>query len=138
MVTPFFGRTLYNALDTAVEVQTKRTKWADLGDRGEAYVAAYLEQDGFEILGRQIWVRTSAGIRITDFIVTGGAFGTQLVGVEVKVNTSVRTPGQIAKDELIQTSGGTIANWSRANFTHGETVQYPTLIYQVIQTGGGR
>jgi hypothetical protein len=118
-------------VDAVQEISSKKTKWKQTGDLGEQMASEYLIAHGYTILGSQVYVRTSAGLRITDFLVTGGKLGADIGGFEVKVNGSERTGRQALKDGLIQTQGGTIASWRQPNFVHGRAIRYTTYLMYV-------
>ena len=96
---------------------------------GEIAVAGALAERGYTILGQQVYVRVPAGLRITDFLVTGGNAGRTLAGFEVKVNSSVRSSLQILKDNQIATTGGIVASRGGipgAGLSYGDPIKYKT------------
>jgi hypothetical protein len=125
---------LIKGADAAVEIGSKATKWRRIGLRGEELARSLLLASGYEILAEQLYVRTSAGLRITDFVVTGGKCGVDICGFEVKANTATRSNLQVVKDGLIATPGGTVASWFQPAFTYGEPVSYETYLIGVTIT----
>ena len=96
-----------------VEVADSISKWRELGPKGEAVIAAAVEARGWMLLGRQIYVRTTLGLRVEDVMVhvpagsTGNA--TAYDGfIEVKVNGGRYSLIQEEKDALIGSVGGTL------------------------------
>ncbi len=125
---------LIKGADAAVEIGSKATKWRRIGLRGEELARSLLLASGYEILAEQLYVRTSTGLRITDFVVTGGKCGVDICGFEVKANTATRSNLQVVKDGLIATQGGTVASWFQPAFTYGEPVRYETYLIGVTIT----
>jgi hypothetical protein len=101
-----------------------------VGFVGELAAQKKLLEAGYTIVATHLYVRTSAGLRVTDFLITGGRLGTDIAGYEVKVNNSVYLESQQVKDKLIETEGGTVA--SRNSLLYGRTVRYKTYLMQVI------
>jgi hypothetical protein len=135
--------TIQRAYSDAVEIEGSVAKWSRIararGGFGEREVRRFLEEEGVKVLGGQVYVRTSLGLRVTDYLVTGGRFGNRLVGVEVKVNSAERSTMQIRKDNLIASEGGTIA--SRTNqitqiYPYGTQMRYQTYVFQVLLFDG--
>lgn len=122
---------IVRVVDDASEVASNKTKWAKAGELGEQLARDHLQANGYTILASQLYVRTSAGLRITDFVVTGGKLGTDIAGFEVKVNGADRSSLQVSKDNLISIQGGTIASWRQPNFTHGLPIRYTTYLMYV-------
>ena len=123
--------TLYQNLQDLFEVGSNLTKFAQLGRAGEAAARQLLISRGYTILDQQLYVRTSLGVRITDFVITGGVLGDDIAGYEVKVNNSAYTPLQQQKDAIIQSFGGTVASRFSPVFSYGQTIQYPTYLLGV-------
>jgi hypothetical protein len=100
-------------LADAIEVTESISKWRELGPKGEALIMAAVQAHGWKLLGTQIAVRTSLGLRIEDVMVEipPGANGnpTRIVGfIEVKVNGGRYSTLQQDKDALIWSEGGTL------------------------------
>ena len=57
-------------------------------------------------MGRQVAVRTSAGLRIASLLVRKP--GGKMIQVEVKTGGGIRTAGQVTKDLLINRVGGKV------------------------------
>lgn len=104
------------------------------GARGEEAALDALIQKGYTVLAAQLYVSTSDGLRVTDFVVTGGPPGDDLAGFEVKVNGSPYTLLQQMKDSVIATSGGTVVNWYQPAFPYGTPFRYTTYLVTVDMT----
>jgi hypothetical protein len=76
------------------------------GARAEAYVARMFEKSGLEIAGRQVSVRTAAGLRRIDVLVRDKAG--ELFAIEVKSGAATRNAAQLAKDRLLASEGGVL------------------------------
>jgi hypothetical protein len=76
------------------------------GKAAEAAVAKELLAEGYRILGSQVAIRTSRGIRFVDHLVLTP--GGKIVAVEVKSGGACRSATQLAKDKLIATEGGIV------------------------------
>jgi hypothetical protein len=105
-----FGEAVTALADT-VEVADSISKWRDLGPKGEAAIEAAVQARGWTLLGAQIAVRTTLGLRVEDLMVhvpagTAGNATAYDGFVEVKVNGGRYSPLQQAKDELIGSVGG--------------------------------
>ena len=69
-------------------------------------VAQQLTEEGYEVLGSHVTVRTSEGRRVIDHLVktpTG-----EIIAVEVKSGRAVRNAGQLTKDALMATEGAKV------------------------------
>jgi hypothetical protein len=121
--------TIFRTPGDLAEDATQRTKWARVGVWGEQEAEGALIAKGYTIIGTHVYVRTSAGLRVTDFLITGGVLGKDIAGYEVKVNNSPYLPSQQMKDALIQSQGGTIV--SRDSLLYGQTVHYTTYLMYV-------
>lgn len=100
-------------LADAIEVTESISKWRELGPKGEALIAAEVEAHGWKLLGIQVPLRTTLGLRIEDVMVEipPGAIrnATRIVGfIEVKVNGGRYSKLQRDKDALIWSEGGTL------------------------------
>ncbi|HEY3797631.1 MAG TPA: hypothetical protein VGL58_04705 [Caulobacteraceae bacterium] len=96
-----------------IEVADSVARWQELGPKGEFAVELAIEKQGYTVVGRQVYVRTSLGLRVADFmvLVPAGQMGspTPYYGfLEVKVNGGRYSSLQQAKDALIGTQGGTL------------------------------
>ena len=78
------------------------------GKEAEAIVAKQLEAEGYTIVGSQVGVRTSLGLRFIDHLVEDPAGN--LIAMEVKSGGGVRTGLQVAKDAEMATQGATIVS----------------------------
>jgi hypothetical protein len=118
--------------DETEEVASNLAKWAIAGRQGERKAVGALQKKGYVILATQLYVRTSSGLRITDFVVTGGPAGTDIAAFEVKVNDSPYTPLQQLKDSIIAgPQGGTVVSLAQPGFAYGTTVRYTTYLMTV-------
>jgi hypothetical protein len=125
------GNTVY---DSTAELVSNKTKWAIVGEQGEEFARGLLLEQGYRILAYQLYVWTPAGLRITDYVVTSGPVGDDIVGYDVKVNGARFSTSQTTKDGLINSSGGTVINWSQRNFVYGQSVSYPTGTINIFMT----
>jgi hypothetical protein len=73
-------------LESVEELGLKLTKWATLGRAGEQFADRFLNDEGYTVLAKQLFVLTNRGLRITDILATGGDAGGTIRGFEVKVN----------------------------------------------------
>jgi hypothetical protein len=128
---PNLSQTIKTVFNSAVEIGSKKAKWAQVGAQGEAAAAEHLTANGYVIIAQQLYVDTSAGLRITDFLVTGGRLGDGIAGFEVKVNGSPYTPLQLQKDLLIATQGGIIRSLSKPGLEYGTQIRYETYLMYV-------
>jgi hypothetical protein len=92
------------------------------GAAGEATVNAMLRMRGYKIIGGQVTVRTTAGIRYVDYIVEKGG---EYLAIEVKTGDAVRKASQLTKDGLMESAGGTIGNNGGA--LQGQTLKLKTI-----------
>jgi hypothetical protein len=102
-------------LADTVEVADSVSKWRELGPKGEIAIAAAVEARGWKLLGIQIAVRTSLGLRVEDVLVhvpvgTAGNATAYDGFIEVKVNGGRYSPLQQAKDALIGSVGGILVS----------------------------
>jgi hypothetical protein len=122
-------------LADAIEVTESISKWRELGPKGEVLIAAEVEAHGWKLLGIQVPVRTSRGLRIEDVMVEvpPGAIGnpTRIVGfIEVKVNGGRYSTLQQEKDALIWSEGGTLLR-SVGEYKAGKRVKLGTGLANV-------
>jgi RHS repeat-associated protein len=75
------------------------------GAAAERIAAVQLGLKGYRIVGAQVRVMTSEGLRVVDFIVEREG---EYVAIEVKSMGAVRDAGQLAKDAAMATEGGEI------------------------------
>jgi hypothetical protein len=129
------SQTIQASFDAAAEIGSNRAKWAQVGQQGEDAALETLVVRGYRVLAAQLYVSTSVGLRITDFVVTGGPAGDEIVGFEVKVNGSAYTLKQQLKDSVIASpAGGVVVNWNQLAFPYGTAVQYTTYLMYVEMT----
>ena len=121
-------RIVRDLADYIIEEAGTRTKWAMAGQKGELAAEEYILLHGYRILGQHVYVSTPLGMRIVDFLVSGGPKAISLGAFEVKVNGADRTPLQIMKDHYIRDHGGVVRSWSSPYFN--QHVQFGTgLMY---------
>ncbi len=77
------------------------------GAVAERIAGAQLALKGYRIVGKQVWVLTSAGERVVDFIVERGG---EYTAIEVKSGQAVRDADQLAKDAAMAGEGGLVKN----------------------------
>ena len=116
--------------DMVAEVAQNQTDFWRAGKSGEMEAQDQIIANGHQIVGVQVWVRTSIGIRITDFLITGGGLSPGTYGgIEVKVNNSGYTAKQKAKDALLWKEGGVVI--SRNSPLYGQHIKYDTGEYRI-------
>jgi RHS repeat-associated protein len=98
------------------------------GKEAEAIVAKQLEAEGYTIVGSQVGVRTSQGLRFIDHLVQDPAGN--LIAVEVKSGGGTRTALQISKDLEMGTQGATIVS-RKVPQLMGQTKVIPTVVRTV-------
>jgi len=94
------------------------------GKAAEALAKADLIAQGNTILGSQVAIWTSTGLRVIDHLVQTPA--SQIIAYEVKAGNAVRNSAQIAKDAEIATKGGVLVGKNAPDFLRG--------VLRVIQT----
>ena len=92
------------------------------GSAGEATVNAMLRLRGYKVVGGQVTVRTTAGIRYVDYIVEKGG---EYFAIEVKTGDAVRNASQLTKDGLMESAGGVIGN--NGGILQGQTLKLKTI-----------
>jgi Holliday junction resolvase-like predicted endonuclease len=79
------------------------------GKAAEKAAEAILEEQGFEILGRQVAARVgNLGRRVIDLLVRERAVPKNVFAVEVKAGNAVRNAAQLAKDAMMENQGCTL------------------------------
>jgi hypothetical protein len=102
-----------------VGVQANRAK----GIAAEAKAAGELVQEGRQIIGSQVGVQTSQGLRKVDHMTkTEG----KIVGVEVKAGQATRNAKQLSKDAEIAEKGGKVVGKNAPANLRGRKVKFPT------------
>ncbi|MBI2682256.1 MAG: RHS repeat-associated core domain-containing protein [Acidobacteriales bacterium] len=112
-----------------LKAMTKAEQLAASAAKGKAAEKAAVESlkaEGREILGEQVGVQTSQGLRRVD-TVTKDATG-QLANVEVKSGEATRNASQVAKDTEIATEGGTYVGKNAPESLRGQKVKVPTEV----------
>ncbi|MED3092213.1 RHS repeat-associated core domain-containing protein, partial [Bacillus thuringiensis] len=110
MAAPHIAR--YAAKQAAKQAARKAKKRATLaankraGARAEELAKSALKKKGYDVLGSQVSVRTSKGIRRVDHLVRTPRG--KLLAVEVKAGNARRTAMQLKKDKLMRKQGGKI------------------------------
>lgn len=95
------------------------------GKAAEARAAGDLVAEGNKILGSQVSVRTSEGIRVIDHLIQ--TQGGQIVAVEVKSGGAVRNARQLAKDGAMATEGGVVVGKNAPDALRGQQIAIPTI-----------
>jgi hypothetical protein len=118
-------------LADAIEVTESIAKWRELGPKGEALIKAEVEAHGWRLLGTQVALQTSLGLRIEDVMVEvpAGAIGNAepIVGfIEVKVNGGRYSTLQQEKDALIWSEGGVLLKSVKRGYEAGDRVKLGT------------
>ena len=100
-------------------------KNAAIGKAAEKAVGEALTKEGSEILGTQVAVRTSQGLRRVDYLTkTEG----EILNVEAKSENAARTALQESKDAEIANQGGTYVGKNAPENIRGQTVKVPTQV----------
>ncbi|MHC1722093.1 MAG: nuclease-related domain-containing protein [Aminipila sp.] len=93
------------------------------GTAAEKLAAQQLLDDGYNIIGSQVSVRTSGGRRIIDHLVLDSAG--DMMAIEVKSGNAVRSNAQLFKDMLLETEGGVLTGKNVGELS-GQFIQIPT------------
>lgn len=104
-----------------------------LGKWGEARAIDFLVGKGYVVIGQQVYVRTSLGLRVTDILAVDKVG--KLVGFEVKTGLHARyTRQQIMKDKYIENQGGKLVSSTPLGngMGYGSTISYPTLFVCIL------
>jgi hypothetical protein len=94
------------------------------GKAAEASVEGSLKAEGKEVLGKQVAVRTTKGLRKVDLL-TKEQNG-ELLNNEVKSGNATRNASQVAKDDEIASQGGTYVGKNAPENIRGQTLKVPT------------
>ena len=78
------------------------------GREAERIVAAQLVAEGNTIIGSQVAVRTSEGLRFIDHLIMTP--GNKMIAIEVKSGNAVRNARQLMKDGLMATEGAVVVS----------------------------
>jgi hypothetical protein len=111
--------------DTAVRAIPQVILNRIAGREAERIVAGQLAQEGSTILGSQVAVRTSAGLRFIDHLITTP--GGQMIAVEVKSGNAVRSARQLMKDGLIATDGAVVVGRNAPKGLQGQRIVIQTI-----------
>jgi hypothetical protein len=118
------------AVGDSTEVIESIAKWRESGPRGELALREAVQARGWIVLGTQVRVQTTAGLRIEDLMVrvppgtAGNATGYDGF-IEVKVNGGRYLPLQKIKDGIIGSVGGTLLT-PIPGYTAGKTLTLET------------
>ena len=101
------------------------------GQAAERLVADQLVAEGNTILGSQVGVRTSEGLRYIDHLIQTP--GGDIIAIEVKSGGAVRGASQIIKDESLAAQGGTFTGRNATNpvFQNLTGQPIPTIVRNV-------
>ncbi len=109
------------ALSSAARVRANYIQ----GKLAEGLAAKDLQAQGYNVLGKQVGIKTSLGTRNVDFLVE--APNGKLMGIEVKSGNATRSAMQLAKDNEIETQGGIAFGRNAPARYEGQNVSFPTL-----------
>ncbi len=90
---------------------------AAAGAAAEVRAAEALVAEGYQILGSQVTVRTSQGLRVIDHLVRSPSG--QIIAIEVKSGNAVRSAAQLGKDALMGSEGAVIVGKNAPDFLQG-------------------
>jgi hypothetical protein len=126
------------ALADTVEIAESIAKWRELGPKGEAAIREAVQARGWTVLGKQVYVRTSEGLRVEDLMVhipvgTAGNATAYNGFIEVKVNGGWYSPRQKQKDAIIGSTGGTLLS-PVAGYEVGKEIKLETGLANVTIT----
>jgi hypothetical protein len=126
------------ALADETEVADSIAKWRELGPRGELAIREAVLARGWILLGTQVRVWSTAGLRIEDLMVRiprGTAGNTEAYDgfIEVKVNGGRYSDPQKIKDAIIGTVGGTLLS-RVADYRIGQPIRLETGLAVVTIT----
>ena len=93
------------------------------GAAAEEIAEQQLLDEGYTIIGRQVSVRTSAGRRVIDLLVSDPAGN--MIAFEVKSGNAIRSSTQLTKDMLIETEGGILIGKNAGDLS-GQFIQVAT------------
>lgn len=99
------GKVTYKLFKKTKKAKTLKNNKA-AGKAAEAQAAVDLVAEGNIILGSQVSIRTSQGLRIVDHLVQDK--NGILRAIEVKSGAAVRDPSQLLKDKTLATEGGVL------------------------------
>lgn len=81
-------------------------------------------RQGNQILGSQVSVRTSAGIRRIDHLIKDSSGN--IKAIEVKAGNARRNASQLKKDSLLEIEGGVIIGKNATEDLFGQFIKIPT------------
>jgi RHS repeat-associated protein len=96
------------------------------GKAAERRVGQELVDEGNEILGSQVTVRTSEGRRVPDHLILNPS--DEILAVEVKSGNGVRTEAQILKDGIMAKTGATIIGKNAPPHLRGKFLKIVTIL----------
>ncbi|EMY8534375.1 nuclease-related domain-containing protein [Bacillus paranthracis] len=96
------------------------------GARAEELAKSALQEKGYNVLGSQVSVRTSKGIRRVDHLVRTPRG--KLLAVEVKAGNARRSKMQLIKDQLMRKKGGRITGKNAPKDLKGQIHKIRTVV----------
>ena len=99
------------------------------GKAAEKLAGEQLIAEGNAILGSQVGVRTSQGLRFIDHLIKTPAG--EIIAVEVKSGGAVRNAGQLLKDAAMATEGGIPVGKNAIDGLNGVSRVIPTIVRQM-------
>lgn len=93
----------------------------------ENEVATELTNEGHEVLGSQVTVKTPKTNRVVDHLIRDGETG-EIRAVEVKSGNAARSSTQIAKDNAMAEEGGEIIGKNAPDWLRGQSMKIPTEV----------
>lgn len=95
------------------------------GKRREIEVKQELINEGYEILGSQVSIKTTLTRRVIDHLVRKN---NEIKAIEVKHGKAQRTPMQIKKDDLLEIEGGEFIGKNAPDFLKKEKIKIKTEV----------
>ena len=99
------------------------------GKAAEQAAEKTLTDEGKQVVGKQVGVRTDQGLRRVDLVTKDSAGN--IVNNEVKSGNATRSAAQIAKDNEIANQGGTYVGKNAPSDMRGQTLKVPTEVRHV-------
>lgn len=98
---------------------------AAAGKAAERVIAKELVKAGHTILGSNVGIQTSRGLRMVDHLIMTPSG--ELLAIEVKSGGAVRRASQLAKDAALGAEGGVIVGKNAPDFLRGTSVMIDTV-----------
>jgi len=114
-------------LKAKAEEATQLEKNKASGKLREEEVKKELEDEGHEVLGSQVSVKTSKTRRVVDHLIRDAKTG-KVRAIEVKSGGATRNKAQIEKDQAMESEGGTIIGKNAPPELRGQSVKIPTEV----------